>query len=95
MASGTFSAYFTDATFRDYFINETEVSIVVALTTDNTATADFVVFTMSRVKLGGADVSDGQNGLTRTFPFTALKNTSGGAALANLATTIMVQDSLA
>lgn len=94
-ATGTFSAYFTDATFRDYFINETEVSIVVALTTDSTATAEFVVFTMSRVKLGGSDVTDGQNGLTRTFPFTALKNTSGGAALANLATTIMVQDSLA
>ena len=94
-ATGTFSAYFTDATFRDYFINETEVSIVVALTTDSTATADFVVFTMSRVKLGGSDVTDGQNGLTRAFPFTALKNTAGGAAVANLATTIMVQDSLA
>ena len=94
-ATGTFSAYFTDATFRDYFINETEVSIVVALTTDSTATADFVVFTMSRVKVGGADVTDGASGLTRTFPFTALKNTAGGAAVANLATTIMVQDSLA
>jgi hypothetical protein len=95
VATGTFSAYFTDATFRDYFINENEVSIVVALTTDNSNTADFVVFTMSRVKLGGADVSDGASGLTRTFPFTALKNISGGSALANLATTIMVQDSLA
>lgn len=94
-ATGTFSAYFTDATFRDYFINETEVSIVVALTTDATATADFVVFTMSRVKVGGADVTDGASGLTRTFPFTALKNTAGGSAAANLATTIMVQDSLA
>ncbi|MBV5309308.1 phage tail tube protein [Chromatium okenii] len=94
-ATGTFSAYFTDATFRDYFINETEVSIIVALTTDSTATADFVVFTMSRVKVGGADVTDGASGLTRTFPFTALKNTAGGAAVANLATTIMVQDSLA
>jgi hypothetical protein len=94
-ATGTFSAYFTDATFRDYFINETEVSIVVALTTDSTATADFVVFTMSRVKVGGADVTDGASGLTRTFPFTALKNTAGGSAAANLATTIMVQDSLA
>jgi len=94
-ATGTFSAYFTDATFRDYFINETEVSIIVALTTDSTATADFVSFTMSRVKIGGADVTDGASGLTRTFPFTALKNTAGGAALANLATTIMVQDSLA
>ena len=94
-ATGTFSAYFTDATFRDYFINETEVSIIVALTTDSTATADFVSFTMSRVKIGGADVTDGASGLTRTFPFTALKNTAGGAAVANLATTIMVQDSLA
>jgi hypothetical protein len=94
-ATGTFSAYFTDATFRDYFINETEVSIIVALTTDSTATADFVSFTMSRVKIGGADVTDGASGLTRTFPFTALKNTTGGSAVANLATTIMVQDSLA
>ena len=94
-ATGTFSAYFTDATFRDYFINETEVSIIVALTTDSTATADFVSFTMSRVKIGGADVTDGASGLTRTFPFTALKNTAGGSAVANLATTIMVQDSLA
>jgi hypothetical protein len=94
-ATGTFSAYFTDATFRDYFINETEVSIIVALTTDSTATADFVSFTMSRVKIGGADVTDGASGLTRTFPFTALKNTAGGSGVANLATTIMVQDSLA
>ena len=94
-ATGTFSAYFTDATFRDYFINETEVSIVVVLTSDATAAADFVSFTMSRVKLGDADVSDGANGLTRSFPFTALKNVAGGAALANLATTIMIQDSLA
>lgn len=93
--TGTFSAYFTDAVFRDYFINETEVSLIIALTTDSTAIADFVVFSMSRIKLGGADVSDGANGLTRSFPFTALKNTSGGAALANLATTFMVQDSLA
>jgi len=93
--TGTFSAYFTDAVFRDYFINETEVSLIIALTTDSTDIADFVVFSMSRIKLGGADVSDGANGLTRSFPFTALKNTSGGAALANLATTFMVQDSLA
>jgi hypothetical protein len=68
---------------------------VARLTTDSTATADFVSFTMSRVKIGGADVTDGASGLTRTFPFTALKNTAGGAAVANLATTIMVQDSLA
>ena len=75
--------------------NETEVSVNVALTTSSSNTADFVSIIMSRVKVGGADVTDGANGLTRTFPFTALKNTAGGAALANYATTIMFQDSLA
>ncbi len=91
--SGNMSVYFVDGTFRDYFINETEVSANVVLTSSNAAGADFIGFMMSRIKVGGADVTDGQNGLTRTFPFTALKNTAGGAALADLATTIMVQDS--
>lgn len=93
--TGNMSVYFTDATFRDYFINETEVAVNVVLTTSSAGTADFISFQMSRVKVGGADVTDGQNGLTRTFPFVALKNTAGGALLANYATTIMVQDSAA
>ena len=91
--SGNMSVYFTDGTFRDYFINETEVSANVVMTSSSSASADFIGFMMSRIKVGGADVTDGQNGLTRTFPFTALKNTAGGASVANLATTIMVQDS--
>jgi len=93
--TGNMSVYFTDATFRDYFIDETEVAVNVVLTTSGANAADFISFQMSRVKVGGADVTDGQNGLTRSFPFVALKNTSGGAALANHATTIMVQDSAA
>lgn len=93
--TGNMTVYFTDGTFRDYFVDETEVAVNVVLTTSNAGTADFISFQMSRVKVGGADVTDGQNGLTRTFPFVALKNTAGGAALANLATTIMVQDSAA
>ena len=91
--SGNMTVYFIDGTFRDYFINETEVSANVVMTGSSSASADFVGFMMSRIKVGGADVTDGQNGLTRTFPFTALKNTAGGASVANLATTIMVQDS--
>jgi len=93
--TGNMTIYFIDGVFRDYFVNETEVSVNVALSTSSSATADFVSFIMSRVKVGGADVTDGQNGLTRTFPFTALKNTAGGASLANFATTLMVQDSAA
>lgn len=91
-ASGTMNVYFTDATFRDYFINETEVSVNVILTTSSSSTSDFVSFQMPRVKVGGADVTDGQNGLTRSFPFVAIKDVTGGA---NYSTTIMVQDSVA
>ncbi len=90
---GNMTVYFQDATFRDYFLNETEVSLVSAFTTANTANADFIAFTMSRVKAGGASKDDGDKGLTMTMPFTALLNSAGGAALANLATTISVQDS--
>lgn len=92
---GEFSAYFDSTTLRDLFINETEASLAVALTTNNTATADFISFVVSRIKVGGADKSDGQGGITQTFPFTALLNTAGGAGTANEQTTISIQDSLA
>lgn len=91
-ATGNMSVYFTDATFRDYFIDETEVSVNMVLTTSSDKAADFISFQMPRVKVGGADVTDGQNGLTRTFPFTALKNVTAGA---NYETTIAIQDSAA
>lgn len=90
--TGNMTVYFTDATFRDYFINETEVSVNVTLTTSSDKAADFISFQMPRVKVGGADVTDGQNGLTRSFPFVAIKDVTGGA---NESTTIMVQDSAA
>jgi hypothetical protein len=90
--TGNMTVYFTDATFRDYFINETEVAVNVTLTTSNDKAADFISFQMPRVKVGGADVTDGQNGLTRTFPFVALKDVTGGA---NESTTIQIQDSVA
>lgn len=94
-ATGTMNVHFIDGTYRDYFINENEVSVNMVLTSSSSNTADFISFMMSRVKINGADVTDGQNGLTRSLPFVALKNTAGGDALANYATTIMVQDSAA
>jgi hypothetical protein len=90
---GNATVYFQDATFRDYFLNETELSIASVFTTSNLPNADFIAFTMSRVKFLGATKTDGDKGLSMTMPFTALLNTNGGAALANLATTISVQDS--
>lgn len=91
--TGNATVLFQDGTFRDYFLNETEVSLIAVFTTANTANADFFGVTMSRLKFGGASKDDGEKGLTLTMPFTALLNSAGGAAVANLATTISFQDS--
>ncbi|WP_434033719.1 phage tail tube protein [Cupriavidus sp. a3] len=95
VVTGQFTAYFQDAVLRDAFVNETEIGISAALTTGNTAAADFLAMTMSRVKLGSASKDDGEKGLIQTFSFQALLNGAGGAGAANEKTTISVQDSLA
>lgn len=91
--TGSMTVLFQDATMRDYFVNETEVSVVAAFTTNNTATADVMTITMPVVKIGGAGKDDGEKGLIMTMPFTALENTAGGAGTATTNTTITIQDS--
>lgn len=93
--SGQFTAYFQDNTLRDLFINETESSLQVVLTTNNTATADFVAITLPRIKVGGQQKNDGTGGIVQTFPFMALYNNQGGAGVSSELTTIRLQDSLA
>lgn len=91
--TGQVTVLFENATMRDKFINETTGSLVVVLVADNGASPAFMSIVMSKVKFGGASKDDGAQGLTLTMPFTALENTEGGAAVANRATTISVQDS--
>lgn len=91
--SGNLSVLFTDATMRDYFLNETEVSIIAVFTASNAANADFQSHVFPRVKVGGADKDDGETGLTMTMPFTALENAN--PATGTIATTYYIQDSLA
>lgn len=93
--TGQFTAYFTDNTLRDLFVNETESSLIVALTTDNTATADVICFTLPRIKVGGQQKNDGTGGIVQTFPFQALYNVNGGAGVATEQTTILIQDTAA
>lgn len=93
--TGQLTALFDSATLRDYFINETEVGLYVALTSDSTAAADFLCFSMDRIKLGGADRDDSEGVKTVTMPFQALFNTSGGSGINTEATTLRVQDSAA
>jgi hypothetical protein len=89
--TGNLSVYFQDASLRDLFDNETPVSLVLALTSDNTNTSNFISFTIPKIKLGSFTSDDGELGLTSQSSFVALLNdvTSGGLP----ATTISIQDS--
>jgi hypothetical protein len=93
--TGQFTAYFENATMRDYFINETAISLVVALTASTDNNADFIGLTLPRIKVGGAAKTDGERGLVATFPFQALYNSAGGTGISSEATTLYVQDSAA
>ncbi len=90
---GSMSVYFQDATFRDVFKNEVEVSIVFALTANNAKDADFATISLPRVKLGSFSKADSMDGVIASCDFTALlqgANTAGKEL-----TTVMIQDSAA
>lgn len=95
LVSGQVTALFDSATLRDFFLDETEVSLFATLFTSNLAAADFVSFVLPRIKFGGADKDDGDKSLIQTLPFTALYNSAGGAGVGSEATTLYVQDSQA
>lgn len=93
--TGQATAYFDSVALRDAFFNETEIDLIAAFTADNTAAADFLTFTLPRIKLGGANKSDGEGGIIQTFPFQALEPLTGGAGIANERTTLQIQDAQA
>jgi hypothetical protein len=93
--TGQMTVFFEDAVLRDAFLNESEVELIAAFTTDNTATADFVSIAIPRIKLGGASKDDVMAGIKATIPFQALLNAAGGSGVKTERTTIWMQDSLA
>lgn len=95
LVTGQFTATFDSTTLRDAFVNETEISLYAVFTADNTASSDFIGFSIPRLKVGGASKDDGEKTITQTFPFQALLNTSGGAAISSDLTTLSIQDSAA
>jgi hypothetical protein len=91
--TGNFSAYFENGTFRDYFDNETTVSLIATIATGSGANAEFISFTIPKIKVGSADKNDSETGLMTTHSFTALLNDVTANGLE--ATTIQIQDSQA
>lgn len=95
IVSGQLTAIFDSVTLRDYFINETEVGLYVALTSDGSAAADFIAFSADRVKLGSCDRDDAEGVKSATMSFQVLRNTAGGSGIATELTTFRAQDSAA
>ena len=95
LVDGSVSLYFTDASVKNAFKDETEVSLVFALTTTNAANADFVSISIPRAKLNSADKSESDAGITMSCDFQALLAINGGAGTASELTTIVIQDSQA
>lgn len=91
--SGSFTGLFDAVTFQSFYDGETNISLALVMTGDQTATSSFLGFTMGRIKITGDTPDDGEKGIVRTYPFTAELCTTGGAALAFDSTIITVQDS--
>lgn len=89
-ATGNMSVYFTDTAFRDYFNNETPVSVVIALTTAGVKNADAMSFTFPKVKLGSFTKDDDEGAITASTSFTALLKEANSDGLET--TTVAIQD---
>lgn len=80
-----------DATFINYFKNETEVSLLSFLTSNNDDTSPAASIFLPRIKLGDADSPlQGEAGVVQTVPFQALKYATAGSGIE--ATTIRLHD---
>lgn len=93
--SGSFTGLFDSNTVQALYDAETPTSLIIVVSTDPSATADFVTFTMGRIKLTGDAPDDGEKSILRTYPFTAELNSAGGPSLAWDQTILTIQDSQA
>lgn len=90
IVDGDFTTLLQDGTFAGYFDNETEISLVVALTANSLPNSEFMSFTIPRLKLSTDTKDDGEKGIVSSNSFQALK---GFGANGFEATTLMIQDS--
>ena len=90
IVDGDFTTLYQDGTFAGYFDNETEISLVVALTANSLPNSEFMSFTIPRLKLSTNTKDDGEKGIVSSNSFQALK---GNGANGFEATTLMIQDS--
>jgi hypothetical protein len=93
LVDGSATVLFDSATQRDFFLNETEVSLIAVVASSPSGTADFHSFCIPRAKFNSADKDDGEKNLTRQITFAGLYNSAGGSGIQSEQTTLQVQDS--
>jgi hypothetical protein len=93
--SGNLTAYFDNGTFRDAFLDETELALSMVLSSDNSANSDFMAFTLPRIKLNSGKKNETERGVMISADFKGLVNNAGGTGTSSEQTTISVQDSAA
>lgn len=93
--SGQMSVFFLDNVIRDSFLNETDISAQLMLTTSSGSPADFVNIYIPRLKLTGSSKNDNEKAIVQNFSFAGLENTSGGTGTSSEDTVISIQDTQA
>jgi hypothetical protein len=93
--SGSITAQFDTTTLRDLVIAETAVPIDIIISVDETATSEFLVFTIPAAKLTSDTPDDGEKTIVRTYNFVAQYHSTGSSTTARMNTIIQVQDSAA
>ena len=91
--TGNMSIYFTDALYRNSFINQSAVSIIAVFRSDASATSDFISVIIPNARLTTASKDDGEKGLILTTPYSALIYDQSVGTTMFEETTIQIQDS--
>jgi hypothetical protein len=91
--TGQLTAFFDTPDLIEDFINETEIELLIYLTTTNDAASPAMTFYLPRIKLGGADLqTQGEGGQSITLPFQALRSMTTPATAGVADTTIQIVD---
>ena len=91
--TGQMTAFFDNPDLINDFINETEIELLIYLTTTNDANSPAMTFYLPRIKLGGADLqTQGEGGQAITLPFQALRSMTAASVAGVADTTIQIVD---
>jgi len=94
VVSGSFTSLLRDQVLSALYDAETAIGLIAVLTADQTATSDFMGFSLGKIKIT-SDAPDDAEGIMRTYAFIAELNAAGADSGANDKTIMTVFDSAA